>query len=121
MMTLPTSEPQHQSGKVRILGVTPIQRQGAAGFPLSGLPPQVAAWIGILAPAQTPPEIVGRLNQGIKAVMEDPRVRSALIKSGLEPEASLRSPQEFTRFFDAAYDSWGRTVRQAKISLEMKP
>ncbi|MBN9428022.1 MAG: ABC transporter substrate-binding protein [Burkholderiales bacterium] len=82
MVTLPTSEPQHQSGKVRILGVTPIQRQNPAGFPLNGLPPQVAAWIGILAPAQTPPNIVARLNQGIKAVMNDPRVRSSLIKSG---------------------------------------
>jgi tripartite-type tricarboxylate transporter receptor subunit TctC len=121
MVTLPTSDPQHASGKARIIGVTPIQRAaGAQPLPQQGMPPHVALWIGILAPAKTPPEIVNLLNREFKAVVEDPQVRAALVKSGLEPVASIGGPDTFVKFFDTANASWGKTVREAKISMELK-
>ena len=121
MASLPTSEPQHLGGKVRIIGVTPIKRPpGAAPLPEAGMPPGVAVWVGILAPAKTPPEVVARPNREFKAVLDDPATRAQLTKAGIEPAASVAPPPEFGKFFNEAYDYWGRTVKAAKISVESK-
>lgn len=121
MVTLPTAEPYHQSSKIRILGVTPTQRPaGAATYPQQGMPTDVVLWGGILAPAKTPREIVTLLNRELKAVMADPQVRSALAKTGLEPANEVASPAEFKKFLDSQYESWGKTIRAAKISMEFK-
>jgi tripartite-type tricarboxylate transporter receptor subunit TctC len=121
MVTLPTSEPHHQSGKVRMIGVTPIQRPaGAPTYSQQGMPAHVAAWIGILAPAKTSAEVLARLNREIKAVMEDPQVRAGLVKAGLEPVGEVGSPSDFGKFLATQYDLWGKTVREAKISVELK-
>ncbi len=121
MASLPTSEPQHVGGKVRIIGVTPIKRApGQPALPEAGMPPGVAVWVGVLAPAKTPPEIVNRLNREFKAVLDDPQARAALTKAGIEPVASVATPAEFAKFFNESYDFWGRTVKAAKISVEAK-
>jgi tripartite-type tricarboxylate transporter receptor subunit TctC len=121
MASLPTSEPQHVGGKIRIIGVTPVKRPaGSVALPEAGMPPGVAVWVGILAPAKTPPEIVNRLNREFKAILDDPQARAQLTKAGIEPAASVGSPQEFTKFFNESYDFWGKTVREAKISVELK-
>jgi tripartite-type tricarboxylate transporter receptor subunit TctC len=119
MASLPTSDPQHAGGKVRIIGVTPIKRAaGALPLPEAGMPPGVAVWVGILAPAKTPPEIVARLNREFKAVLDDPATRAQLNKAGIEPAASVAPPAEFSKFFNESYDYWGRTVREAKIKVD---
>jgi len=121
MVTLPTSEPFHQAGKVRLIGVTPIHRAAdAPTYPTEGMPAHVAAWIGILAPGKTPPAVVARLNREIRAVMEDPEVKSAMVKAGLEPVPTVGSAAEFRTFLDSQYELWGRTVREAHISVEAK-
>ena len=121
MVTLPTSEPHHHAGKVRIIGVTPIQRpDGSSTYPTQGMPAHLSAWVGVLAPARAPPEIVARLNSEIRALMADPQVRAGLVKAGLEPVTEVGSPADFGRFLAIQYDLWGRTVREAKITVELK-
>ncbi len=121
MVTLPTSEPYDQSGKVRIIGVTPIQRPpGSPAYPTQGMPAHLSAWVGVLAPAKTPTAIVDRLNREIKALIADPPVRAGLVKAGLEPAAEIESPAAFGRFLATQYDLWGKTVREANISVELK-
>ena len=121
MVALRTSDPLNAGGKARIIGVTPIKRaSGAAPLPEAGMPAFVAPWIGILAPAKTPPEAVARLNREFKAMLDDAQIRAQLAKAGLEPVASVPSPQEFAKAFDSAYDLWGRAVREAKATMELK-
>ncbi|MGE0874571.1 MAG: Bug family tripartite tricarboxylate transporter substrate binding protein [Burkholderiales bacterium] len=121
MVTLPTSEPQHKTGKVRLIGVTPIQRpSGAPTYPTAGMPKHVAAWIGILAPAKTPKDIVQRLNKEFRSTLEDTEVRAGLVKAGLEPVARVGTPAEFAAFLATQHDLWGKTVRTAKIAVELK-
>jgi tripartite-type tricarboxylate transporter receptor subunit TctC len=121
MVTLPTSEPYHQAGKVRIIGVTPIERpKGSVTYPTGGLPAYLAAWVGVLGPADTPPVVVTALNRAIKAVMEDAQVRAGLATVGLDPVAAVGSPAEFGKFLATQSDLWGKTVREAKISVELK-
>ena len=121
MVTLPTAEPYHLGGKIRILGVTETQRPpGAPTYPKAGMPSDVVLWGGVLAPAKTPREAVAALNRELKVVLEDPQVRAALAKTGLEPASQVGSAAEFRKLLDAQYDAWGKTIRAANISMEFK-
>jgi tripartite-type tricarboxylate transporter receptor subunit TctC len=121
MVTLPTSEPNHVAGKVRILGVTPIRRPaGAADYPRAGMPQDVAIWVGVFAPAKTDPAIVAQLNREIKALMDDAAVRGSFAKTGLEVVPTVPSPAEFARFVETSYGAWGKTVREANIKVDLK-
>jgi tripartite-type tricarboxylate transporter receptor subunit TctC len=121
MVTLPTSEPNHISGKVRILGVTPIRRPaGSPDYPRAGMPPDVGIWVGVFAPAKTDPAIVAQLNREMKALMDDATVRASFAKTGLEVVPSVTPPAEFARFVEASYASWGKTVRAANIQVDLK-
>jgi tripartite-type tricarboxylate transporter receptor subunit TctC len=121
MVTLPTSEPNHVAGKVRILGVTPIRRPtGAPDYPRSGMPPDLGIWVGVFAPAKTDPAIIAKLNRELKALMDDPAVRGSFAKTGLEVVPSVAPPEEFARFVAASAASWGKTVREANIRVDLK-
>jgi tripartite-type tricarboxylate transporter receptor subunit TctC len=121
MVTLPTSEGNHASGRVRILGVTPIRRPaGSPDYPRAGMPPDVAIWVGVFAPAKTDPAIVAQLNRDIKSLMDDPAVRASFAKTGLEVVPTIAPPAEFARFVESSYASWGKTVRAANIKVELK-
>jgi tripartite-type tricarboxylate transporter receptor subunit TctC len=122
MVTLPTSEPNHVSGKVRILGVTPIRRPaGSPDYPRAGMPPDLGIWVGVFAPAKTDPAIVAQLNRELKALMDDDAaVRASFAKTGLEVVPTVAPPAEFARFVEASHASWGKTVRAAKIQVDLK-
>lgn len=121
MVTLPTAEPHHKSGKIRILGVTPTHRPaGAATYPSAGMPTDVVLWMGVLAPAKTPREIVSRLNQELASVMKEDDLRNSLEKAGLEPAAKVGSPDEFRKFLVAQSHAWGKIIKAAHITMELK-
>jgi tripartite-type tricarboxylate transporter receptor subunit TctC len=121
MVTLPTSEPNHLAGRVRILGVTPIRRPaGSPDYPRAGMPPDLGIWVGVFAPAKTDPAIVAQLNRDVKALMDDAAVRASFAKTGLEVVPTVASPAEFARFVAASNASWGKTVREADIKVELK-
>jgi tripartite-type tricarboxylate transporter receptor subunit TctC len=121
MVTLPTAEPYHQAGKIRIIGVTPIDKsKSSVTYPTSGLPAYLATWVGVMGPAGMPPAVVALLNRDIKALMADPKVRASLATVGLDPVAEVGSPAEFGKFLAVQSELWGKTVREAKISVELK-
>jgi tripartite-type tricarboxylate transporter receptor subunit TctC len=121
MVTLPTSEPNHVAGKVRIIGVTPIRRPaGATDYPRAGMPPDLGIWVGVFAPARTGSEVVNYLNREIKALMDDQAVRASFARTGLELVPSVAPPAEFAKFVSASMTSWGRTVREANIKVDLK-
>ena len=102
MVTLPTSEPNHIAGRVRILGVTPIRRPaGSPDYPRAGMPPDLGIWVGVFAPAKTDPAIVAQLNRELKAMMDDAAVRASFAKTGLEVVSTIAPPAEFARFVAA--------------------
>jgi len=121
MVTLPTAEPYHTSGKIRILGVTPTHRPaGAPTYPSDGMPADIVLWMGVLAPAKTPRPIVDHLNRDLAAVMQEQELRTSLEKAGLEPAAKVGSPDEFRKFLVAQSDAWGKTIKAAHITMELK-
>jgi tripartite-type tricarboxylate transporter receptor subunit TctC len=65
-------------------------------------------WYGLLAPAKTPPAVIGKINKAVDDAMADPAVHEKLIKAGATPVGG--TPQSFGIFLKAEYDKWGRVV-----------
>jgi tripartite-type tricarboxylate transporter receptor subunit TctC len=109
--------PYVRSGGLRALAVTSGARLQAlpevpsVGEFLSGF--ERSAWFGIVAPRQTPPEIVNLLNHEINLTLDDPEVRSRISAFGSEP---LRgSPTDFAELIARDAEKSGEIIRKAGI------
>src|SRR6478672_7649291 len=108
-----------KAGKVRALGVTGKNRVSV--FP--DVPPiadsvpgyDATNWHMILAPAQTPPEIVEKLSAEIRAIVALPDIRQQIEKLGLEPLDSP-PPAELRTFLDADITTWTNLVKQIGLA-----
>jgi tripartite-type tricarboxylate transporter receptor subunit TctC len=120
MVPLTLAAPNDKAGKVRLLGVAaPARFAGAPDAPTfaeQGVPLNSAPWVGILAPAKTPQDIVERLNREVNAALDDPQVQETLLKNGLARETKTQA--QFKAFLDAEYDRWGKTIHTANIKAE---
>jgi tripartite-type tricarboxylate transporter receptor subunit TctC len=81
-----------------------------------GVPVNAGTWVGIMAPAGTPGDILARLNRELNAVIVSQPVRETLLKLNTEP--STMSVEQFKAFVDSEYERWGKTVRDAKIKAD---
>ena len=68
-------------------------------------------WIGLLAPAKTPREVVNRLNAELRQIVQLPEVKERLARLGAE--AFPLSPQEFDAFIRAEYTALGRAIKSS--------
>jgi tripartite-type tricarboxylate transporter receptor subunit TctC len=85
-------------------------------FRESGLDYRTGTWFGLLAPARTPPEIIGALNRAAMWVLEEPGVRARLAEQGAEVIAS--SPAEFRAFIRSETERLSGVIRDANIALD---
>jgi tripartite-type tricarboxylate transporter receptor subunit TctC len=74
---------------------------------------EAVTWIGLLAPAGTPKEIVIRMQREIEKIVNLPEIQERLSASGAEPVAS--TPEQFGAYIASEVAKWDRVVRQAKI------
>lgn len=110
-----------KQGRIRGIGVTPIKRskvlpdlatldeQGLKGF-------DVSQWMGILAPAKTPPAIVRRLHQDIARVVNDPEYAKFIAQQGAE--SALMGPEEFGALLRSELDRWGKLVKAIGVTAD---
>lgn len=110
--------PPVQSGKLRALGISSTRRSktlpevptieegGVPGYEAGG-------WNAMLAPANTPREIVLRINQAVHAALATPRTQELLARSGAEQVTG--TPEEFGSFLKSEVAKWGKVVRAAGI------
>ena len=109
-----------RAGQLRPLGVTTATRINV----LPDVPPigdfvpgyEASGWIGIGAPAHTPPQIIEILNRQANAALADPSFTAKLVDLGVEPFAT--SPAEFGKFIIEYTDKWEKLIRAAGIKLE---
>ena len=73
-------------------------------------------WLGLFAPAGTPPAVVARLNAEINKVLQMPDVREKLINGGVTPMGG--TPDEFASFVRTDYARWGKIVKDSGVKLE---
>ena len=107
-----------KAGKVRVLGVTGLQRTPALPdvktVAESGVPGyESLSWSGIAAPAATPPEVVARLNREINAILAQPDMRQKLAEQGAEAVGG--TPEAFGEHIARERVKWSKVVREAGI------
>ena len=117
----PALLPLIQAGRVKLLAVTSARRidtmKDLPTIAESGYPGfEATAWNGLFTPAGTPPEVVGRINADVNAVLKDPGVLQALAQQGLIPGGG--STAEFKAFIDAESRTWGAIIQKVGITID---
>jgi len=77
---------------------------------------EVASWLGVLAPANTPRAVVTKVNAEILAALADSELKSRLLTTGAEVRSS--SPEEYGMYIRAELDRWTAIIKAANLSLE---
>jgi len=118
---IPGVLPHVKAGKMKALAVTALKRSALApdvpsvaelGFPqLESL-----AWIGLLAPAGTPPEVLGRLSAETVRGMNAADTRELLGRQGFDVVAS--TPADFQRWIRAESLKWARVIRASGATAD---
>ena len=106
------------AGQVRALGTTGAKRSALTpDVPTvaeAGVPGYEATiWLGVMAPAGTPKDIVDKLNAGINKVIARPDVKDAWAKQGAVPMAM--TPAEFDKYLQSDIEKWANVVKSAGI------
>jgi len=108
-----------RAGRLTPLAVTTLKRSpGAPDIPTVaealGLPDyEVDSWIGMFAPAGSPPSVIARMQREIARAVRLPEVRAKLIEQTGDPVAS--SPEELDRVVKTELRKWGEVIRSARI------
>jgi tripartite-type tricarboxylate transporter receptor subunit TctC len=118
---LTTGLPHVQAGTLRALATTRLQRSalfpelpslheaGVTGFDMD-------SWAALFAPANTPRDIVARLNGELRKIIDSPDVKSKLANLGFEAFSS--SPEELDEFVKAQLVKWTKMIKDAGIQPE---
>ena len=109
------------AGKIRALAVTTDRRvqliPEAPTTAEAGMPEfTVAAWLGIFLPANTPVDIVARLNAEVDAALAAPDV--AFRVSQIGGHVSQSTVAEFTRFYLSELERWKSVAVRANVKVE---
>ena len=118
---MPPTVPHIKAGKLRALAVTTKTRSALMPeLPTiadSGLPGyETVAWFGVLAPAGTPPEIVGKLSMEIGKIARSPEMRERLVAMGAEPVGG--TPEEFKAVIDRDIAKWKPLAQKVGIKVD---
>jgi tripartite-type tricarboxylate transporter receptor subunit TctC len=111
-----------RTGKLRALGVTGRKRSPAMpGVPsiseTAGLGEyDMTLWLGVLAPAGTPKEIVSRLQREIGAAMAAPDLVKQMADAGIE--VRVGTPAEFASLIRADLAKWAGVVKRSGMQIE---
>ena len=119
--SIPSALPHLRSGRARALALTGARRVSqlpevptlaetlSPGYDASG-------WIGLAAPAATPPEIVRKINADVVAILREPGVATRLAEMGSYPDP--QTPNQFAAFIRSEIAKWREVARLANVRLE---
>ncbi|TMG73576.1 MAG: tripartite tricarboxylate transporter substrate binding protein [Betaproteobacteria bacterium] len=118
--TVPSVSSHLKAGRLRALAITSARRSailpGVAALSETYAGFVSEAWVGLLAPAKTPPEIVARLNAEVAKILDLPDVKARFADQGLETAGG--TPAQLDRWIRAELERWGKVIREQKITLE---
>jgi tripartite-type tricarboxylate transporter receptor subunit TctC len=117
----PVVMPHIKAGKLRALGVASVARAPAlADTPTTAEGGQkdvlVATWYGLLAPGQTPPEVVQRINKAINDILSTPEAKAYFGDQGMQINGG--SAAEFRTFIASESLRWPAVAKAAGVKLE---
>ena len=117
-----TSLPLIQDGQLRALAklnsrplpALPDVRPLAVEAGIAALD-DISTWIGLVAPAGTPPEIIDKIGRTVVQIYADPQIADRLEKSGISTATS--TPAEFEAFVRKETVRWGQVFKDSGIEL----
>jgi len=114
MLDPPTALPFVEAGKLKALAVaSPVKNPALPNVPTLdelGVPGvHTSTFYGVMAPANTPKEIVDRLNREINAILQTDDVRARLVKLAAVPGTG--TAEDFGKFVAAELDRYGEIVK----------
>jgi tripartite-type tricarboxylate transporter receptor subunit TctC len=119
--SIPQAASYAKQGKLRALAVTSARRNpalpdvptvmetGVAKF-------EVVGFYGILAPKNTPPDVVRKLSNAFKQTLESKEIQQRMISQGADP--AYLSAEEFTIFLKKEMPRWANVVKQAGAKID---
>ena len=121
---LPSALPHIKAGKLKALAVTSGQRSSAlpdaptveqaGGAALKGY--EASSWFGLLAPANTPADIVSRIQVEASKSLNSPAIREKLLAQGAIPGGN--TPAEFAKMIDSEIAKWARVVKASGAKVD---
>jgi tripartite-type tricarboxylate transporter receptor subunit TctC len=119
--SVPTMAPLIATGRVKALGTSGRVRSPALPdvptLAEAGVPGYEATiWIGVMAPAATPPAIVDRLNREINTILLRPDIQESWKKQGANP--MVMKPEEFGAYIQSEIDRWAKLIKANGIKVE---
>lgn len=116
-----SSGPFVKDGKLRALAVTTAQPSASVPdlptVAASGLPGYSAMpWLGLVAPAGTPPAAIDTVYQALAKVLQRDDVKRKFTELGLDIIGS--DPQAFAAFIKQDIDTWAKVARDSNIRLQ---
>jgi tripartite-type tricarboxylate transporter receptor subunit TctC len=120
-MTVLEASGHIKAGKLRALAVTGDKRVSALPD-VPALNEQVLpgfnaiSWLGLLAPAGTPPALVEKISSDVRAIMAEDAVKARFINLGGVPNAN--TPAEFVKMIADDRQRYAKIIRSKKISAD---
>ncbi len=113
--------PQIRVKRLRALGIAAAKRSPAApDIPTiseAGLPGfELGSWYGLLAPANTPREIITRLHDELVKALAAPEVSERIKSFGAEPVGN--TPEEFAAQIRSDIVKWAKVARAANVRAD---
>ncbi|MEP7063755.1 MAG: tripartite tricarboxylate transporter substrate binding protein [Betaproteobacteria bacterium] len=114
--------PQIKAGKLRPLAVLDGERHRLlpdvpsiteAGYPDLA----VSTWFGLLMPAQTPKDIVAKVNVEVMKIVESKEIVDKFVAMGVNP-VRPNTPAQFEDFLKADVARWGKVIKDANVVVE---
>jgi tripartite-type tricarboxylate transporter receptor subunit TctC len=121
MDNMPPYVPQVKAGKIRALAVSTTRRSPAVPevptVAEAGVPGyDSGAWFGLVAPANTPKDIVNRLSRETARILKLPDVSARLADLGAEPVGG--TPEQFSAHIKAEIAKWAKVIKDANVELQ---
>lgn len=113
--------PNIKAGRVKALGIASnkrhpelpdlptISEQGVSGY-------VTTIWIAFFLPAKTPPAIVDKMNQDLRAILQRPDVKERFTKLGMQ--ASPSSSNDLDILLKQELALWTKVVKEGNIKAE---
>jgi len=119
--TVLTGLPHIRTGRLRPLGITSAKRNAVVpDIPTvaeGGLPGyESVQWYAVLAPAQTPRNIIAKLHTELVHVLHSPEIKKRFAADAAETVGN--TPEEFARHIRSELDKWEKVAREAGIQPE---
>lgn len=120
LSSLSSAQAMANSGKVHAVAVTSTERTSLLPDTPTlhelGVKLEASSWQALSAPAGTPADVIDRLNQAAKKVLEDPEFKKLFEQQGVT--ASYTTPQDMQRYVEAEQKRWAAIAKEAGLKAQ---